>query len=747
MFTSKYTWQVRERTEKLSDAIIKEYKLNHLEQTLLENRKYNTSEKVDKILAPAEYNFQYMPNINEAAEIINKHIEQQSRILIYGDYDADGITSTTILYDALKAQNENVYYFIPNRMEHGYGPNYDFFEFEVVGNVDLVITVDNGIAATKEIALLRENDIDVVIIDHHAFASEMPDATIVHAAHPDGNYPFKELAGVGAAYKVIQALGLAKDEYLGLVAIGTVADIVSMTDENKFLVTKGLSELNQNLPLGLSTLLKMSTHSGVIDEETIGFNIAPRLNATGRMDEASIGVELLIADDETRAYEIASQIEELNTERKALVETIYNEAVEKVTEGNEINIIYGEDWHQGVLGIVASRLVDKFGKPAIVLSRDFDVFKGSARSIEGIDLLTALKQYEDYFATLGGHAQALGLSIYEDAIDEFIKVVTDHFNGLNLNLKPIQYVDYKITNDNLTLKEFERIRRLKPFGKDFNSPVFMIANQTVKSIRQVGKDLSHIKITLQELDIDIIGFKFGFLYNEVQSGDKISLIGTLGINDFNHKRTLQMVVMDARVDDLQIIDMRAKNEQDFSLIKNDDIFVTSEKNASDKENYFTYGEALPIAVDTLVLRDIPYSLENLQTTLKGLQASKIIVIFNDKNELFFEGLPAKQLIEKTDDIIMQAKDGAIDLTIHAPHLAKKIGTSMKNLKIVTDILVDLSRIRLENGIVYKDEVTSEINIENSQYLKRLTTKIEAEAKLKMSSGQNMKDYLRSLITT
>lgn len=746
MFTSKYTWQVRERTEQLSEDIKKEYKLNHLEVTLLENRGYNTQEQVDEILAPSEYNWQYMPNINEAAAMIKKHLDAESRILIYGDYDADGITSTAILYDALRAENENVFYFIPNRMEHGYGPNYDFFEFEVVGNADLVITVDNGVAAAKEIALLRENNIDTVIIDHHAFADEIPDAVIVHAGYPKSKYPFQELAGVGAAYKVIQALRLAKDEYLGLVAIGTVADIVSMTDENKFLVTRGLAELNQKMPLGLSTLLKMSNHTGTIDEETIGFTIAPRLNATGRMDEASIGVELLLADDENRAYEIASGIEELNAERKALVETIYKEAAEQVDESNEINIVAGEDWHQGVLGIVASRLVDRFGKPAIVMSSDFDVYKGSARSIEGIDLLGVLKKYPDYFNTLGGHSQALGLSVYEDSLDEFKKTITGYFNELNLNLKPVQYIDYKVTGDNLTLKDFERIRRLKPFGKDFNTPVFMIANQTVKSIRQVGKDLSHIKITLQELDIDIIGFKFGFLHSEVQSGDKISLIGRLNINDFNHKRTLQMVLMDARIDDLQIIDMRAKNEQDFSLIKSDDLFVTSEGNDG-KENYFTYGDPLPIAVDTVVLRDIPYDLEELKTTLKGLQASKIIVIFNDKNELFFEGLPSKQLIEQTDEIIMNAKDGAIDLTIHAPHLAKRIGTSMRNLKIITDILADLSRIRLENGIVYKDEVQSGINIENSQYLKRLTTKIEAEAKLKMSSGQNMKDYLRTLITT
>ena len=519
-----------------------------------------------------------------------------------------------------------------------------------------------------------------------------------------------------------------------------------MTDENKSLVTKGLAVLNQQMPLGLSTLLKMSNHSGTIDEETIGFTIAPRLNATGRMDEASIGVELLMADNENRAYEIASGIEELNTERKALVEMIYKEASAQVDQNNEINIVTGEDWHQGVLGIVASRLVDQFGKPAIVMSSDFDVFKGSARSIEGIDLLGVLKEHQDYFQTLGGHSQALGLSVYEDSLNEFKETVTAHFNNLELNLKPIQYIDYKITNDNLTLKDFEKIRRLKPFGKDFNKPVFMITNQTVKSIRQVGKDLSHIKITLQELDIDIIGFKFGFLHNEVQAGDKISLIGSLNINDFNHKRTLQMVLLDARIDDLQIIDMRAKNEQDFSLIKQDALFVTSE-DINGKDNYFAYGESLPIAVSTLVLRDIPYDLEELKTTMKGLQASKIIVIFNDKNELFFEGLPSKQLIETADEIIMKAKDGAIDLSIHAPHLAERIGTSMRNLKIIIDILADLSRIRLENGIVYKDEVQSSINIENSQYLKRLTTKIEAEAKLKMSSGQNMKDYLRTLITT
>lgn len=746
MFTSKYTWQVRERADMLSEELKNEYKLNQLETTLLENRGYDTREKLDTILAPAEYNHQYMPNIEEARKTIQAHLEKNSRILIYGDYDADGITSTVLLYDALKKENENVFYFIPNRMEHGYGPNYDFFEFEVVGNADLVITVDNGVAAPDEVQLLRDNDIDVVIIDHHTFSDQIPNGIIVHADYPDSKYPFKALAGVGAAYKVVQSLGLEQDWHLGLVAIGTVADIVSMTDENKYLVTEGLKALNNHLPPGLSSLLKMSTHSGVIDEETIGFTIAPRLNATGRMDEASLGVELLITDDDNRAYELASEIEALNTERKALVDTIYKEAAAQVNADNEINIVAGEEWHQGVLGIVASRLVDAFGKPAIVLTEDFDVYKGSARSIEGMDLLGVLKDYEQFFEKLGGHSQALGLSVYEDSINDFKETVTAYFNDLKLNLKPVQYIDYKITKDNLTLKDFDRLKRLKPFGKDFASPVFLIPNQTVESIRQVGKDLSHIKITLKDLNIDVIGFKFGYLHREVQSGDKISLIGSLNINDFNHKRTLQMVLLDARIDDLQIIDMRSKNEQDFSQISTDDIFITSEDNQG-KSNYFNYGDTLPIAVDTIVLRDIPLDLADFETTLKGVQASKIIVIFNDKHELFFEGLPSKQLIAQTDEIIMQAEDGAIDLTIHAPHLAKRIGTSMKNLKIITDILADLSRIRLESGIVYKDEVQSSLNIENSQYLKRLTTKIEAEAKLKMSSGQNMKDYLRTIITT
>lgn len=297
------------------------------------------------------------------------------------------------------------------------------------------------------------------------------------------------------------------------------------------------------------------------------------------------------------------------------------------------------------------------------------------------------------------------------------------------------------------MKDFERLSRLKPFGKDFNVPTFMITNQTIKSIRQVGKDKTHIKINLDDTDIDIIGFKFGHLYNEVQVGDRISLIGTLDINEFNHKRSLQMILSDARVDDLQILDMRAKNDQDFSLVSKEDTFLTSDVNETEKGNYFVYGEELPLAMDTLVLRDIPYSLSALKESLSGIQASKIIVIFNDKNELFFEGLPSKQIIEKTDSVIKKAENGSIDLTIHAPYLASKLDISMKNLKNIIDILVDLSRITLEHGIVYKDKIEDDIDIEQSVHLRRLTDKIEAEAKLKMSSGIKMKDYLRTLITT
>lgn len=746
MYQSKYEWKVRKKNADMEEATVQAFKLNNLEKTVLENRGYTMDEDLNKIFHPKSYESSLVQGMETAAARIETAINNEESILIYGDFDADGITSTVLLSNALKRRTQNVEFIIPDRISDGYGPNMSIFEEVVVGQFDLVITVDNGISGKDEIAFLTENDVDVIVVDHHSFGENIPDTTIIHPDHPDGTYPYNELAGVGITYKLVQALGLDSREDLALVAIGTVADLVPIIDENKKLVMEGLEVLNDRPLPGLKSLLRSAGHDGLIDEETIGFTIAPRLNATGRLGEASIGVELLMEVDPDAAYELSMAVERMNQERKQIVEEIHAEAAEMVDGTSQINIVYKEGWHPGVIGIVASRLVDQFGKPAIVLTLDGESYRGSARSIEGVDLHGVIKEHSSHYSSYGGHSQALGIEVAGGDIELFKEELTQYFESLSLDLRPVKHIDYQLKSGNMTMKEFERFERLKPFGQAFKTPIFMVNNAKIGMIRQVGKDKSHVKITIPELDLDVIGFKFGHLIHEVGKGDTISLIGTVNINEFNQKRSLQMVLMDAEIDTVQIMDMRSRTDQQFDMISKDDVFLIQEGREKKSTNYYHYGERLPFVTGSVVLRDLPDSLDDLVYSLDNIHVSKMIMIFHSKTELFFSGTPDRGDIEKLKNIVEDAEDGSINLAKHAPPLAKKLGVTMTFLKMMTDIMEDLKIIELKNGIVYKGNADEEWNINESAHFRLLNSRMEAETRLKMSSTNELKQYVRTLIS-
>jgi single-stranded-DNA-specific exonuclease len=748
MYQSKYEWKVREKTAHISEELIQQYKLNQLEQTILENRGFVEAQSLNDIFSPHTHPSSSIYDMEVAKKRVTEACDKGESILIYGDFDADGITSTAILYDALLKKTTNVEFFIPNRMTDGYGPNADIFNDFVIGNFDLVITVDNGAAGAREIKHLREHDIDVIVVDHHEFAETLPEAIIIHPAHPNGDYPFPYLAGVGTTYKLIEALGLEEEKYLGFVAIGTVADIVKMTGENKKLVIDGLKELNANTPLGVKNLLRVGGHSGIIDEETIGFTIAPRLNSTGRLDEASAGVELLLTEDPNEAYERATAIEDLNNQRKSLVTTIYEEAEEQLNH-EDVIIVENDQWHPGVLGIVASKLADQHGRPviALTLSPEGDIYKGSARSTEGFDFLSVIKEYSTYFKKCGGHSGAFGIEIEKSCFAQFKEEMIEHFKNIDSDFKPLKNIDYSVNKNNLSLSEFERFNRLKPFGHEFTTPLFMLSSVKIKTLRRVGKDKRHLKLTLEDIAVDVIGFNFGYLAEEVAIGDDISMIGAINVNEFNQERKLQMILQDVRIDQVQLLDMRSRATQNFSIISDDDYFLINEGERR-SNHYFYYGETLPFTMDTLVLRDLPDDMEALKTSLKGIHVSKIIMIFNSKYELYFTGVPTESILINVHQTISEAKDGAINLVEHAPRFADKLNISMKILKMAVDILAELDVISVKNGIVYKEEKFDSIEsipVNESAAMKKLLSRLDAESQLKMSSTKELKSLIKDTI--
>lgn len=746
MYQSTYHWMMRESSDEINEDLIKRYNLSDINKTLLENRGFTTEDDLEKILNPSTHDFSLIYNIDIATNLILKHLENNSRILIYGDYDADGITSTTILYKALKKKSESIQFFIPNRIEQGYGLDYNFLENEVVGNFDLVITVDNGVSAIKEVELLKKNDIDVIIVDHHEFTEELPDAIIIHPNHPEGDYPCKYLAGVGITYKLIEALELDEEEYMQLVMIGTVADMVPMFDENKYFTINGLKSMNNNMNTGIKALLKEAGRLQEVDEETVGFTIAPRLNATGRIDEASLAVYLLLNEISEEASELAADIEMLNDARKDMVDETYIEAEQLVNSDDKIQVLYSENWHPGILGIVASRIVENYGVPAILLTKDQDVYTGSARSINTIELLKILRELNTEH-NANGHNQAFGIKVDESLVEDFKVELTTRMNQSYSKLKPTKDIDFKITNPNITIKDLEELNELRPFGHGFLVPTVMVSNSTIETIRQIGVDSKHLKMTLKDYSFEVIGFNFGYLFNETSIGEKIYTIGRLGINEFNGIKKVQLVLEDAEIKDMQLFDMRSKNNQNFSIINKDtDTFFVAEDKEKLGSNYYHYGETIPYNVSQVILRDLPISMNNFETTLKELKPSKLIAIFDDKDNLFFSGIPKVQTIERVYNTIIHAENGAIDLKKFAPQLAKKHNITMQMLVKVTNTLEDLNRISVQNGVIFFDEENTEnLVVIESEYFKQLKEKLNSETQLKMTSRPELKTYIEKLI--
>ncbi len=746
MYQSTYHWMMRESSDEINEDLIKRYNLSDINKTLLENRGFTTEDDLEKILNPSTHDFSLIYNIDIATNLILKHLENNSRILIYGDYDADGITSTTILYQALKKKSESIQFFIPNRIEQGYGLDYNFLENEVVGNFDLVITVDNGVSAIKEVELLKKNDIDVIIVDHHEFTEELPDAIIIHPNHPKGDYPCKYLAGVGITYKLIEALELDEEEYMQLVMIGTVADMVPMFDENKYFTINGLKSMNNNMNTGIKALLKEAGRLQEVDEETVGFTIAPRLNATGRIDEASLAVYLLLNENSEEASELAADIEMLNDARKDIVDETYIEAEQLVNSDDKIQVLYSENWHPGILGIVASRIVENYGVPAILLTKDQDVYTGSARSINTIELLKILRELNTEH-NANGHNQAFGIKVDESLVEDFKVELTTLMNQSYSKLKPTKDIDFKITNPNITIKDLEELNELRPFGHGFLVPTVMVSNSTIETIRQIGVDSKHLKMTLKDYSFEVIGFNFGYLFNETSIGEKIYTIGRLGINEFNGIKKVQLVLEDAEIKDMQLFDMRSKNNQNFSIINKDtDTFFVAEDKEKLGSNYYHYGETIPYNVSQVILRDLPISMNNFETTLKELKPSKLIAIFDDKDNLFFSGIPKVQTIERVYNTIIHAENGAIDLKKFAPQLAKKHNITMQMLVKVTNTLEDLNRISVQNGVIFFDEEnTEDLVVIESEYFKQLKEKLNSETQLKMTSRPELKTYIEKLI--
>jgi single-stranded-DNA-specific exonuclease len=507
-----------------------------------------------------------IPGLTRAAERIARAVRDGERIVIYGDYDVDGITATTLLTSALARAGAKVGYFIPDRIRDGYGFSVRGVDVARRRRTRLVITADCGITATNEVRLAKEQGIDVIVTDHHEPLGELPDAiAVLNPKRKDCPYPFKELAGVGVVLKLVQGLvasrpgGLPESfvmEHLDLVALGTIADVVPLRGENRIFAKIGLERICNSQKPGIVALKEVAgLRARRVESGHVAYILAPRINAAGRLGNAESGVRLLLATDIGEATTIAESLEEDNTNRKKIDEETLEDALEQLRRiGPELPpaiVLWSEEWHPGVLGIVASRLTERFHRPTVLIAADEDEGKGSGRSIPGFDVCQALQECREHLIGFGGHSYAAGLTIRAEQMQAFRVRLCD---VVTRRLMPDDYVpklsiDGPLSLDDCNEELVEFLDRLSPFGIGNAEPLF-IANDVRLASPPMVVSRNHLKLSLRQngREIDCIGFGMGHLAGPIQSDPgRVSIAFVPTINVWQNRSRLQLKLRDIQI--------------------------------------------------------------------------------------------------------------------------------------------------------------------------------------------------------
>lgn len=497
-----------------------------------------------------------------AVERVKYAIGHQEKIVIYGDYDVDGITATALMFRVLEQLGARVEYYIPERQSEGYGLNDTALEALHAGGAKLVITVDCGISATVEVAKMQGR-LDIIVTDHHQPPETLPPAlAVINPKQPDCPYPDKNLAGVGVAFKLCQALWLTLKSgeaslpgYYDLVAVGTIADIAPLTGENRVLVKLGLKELAATANLGLRALKSIcGLTDNKIDAGKVGYIIGPRLNAAGRVSHAAAGVELLVTADAVRAAELAADLDSENNRRQAVEKELLVEAEAMLaamdTQQAKVLVLAGRDWHSGVIGIVASRLVERYYRPVVMISIKEGIGKGSCRSIPGFDIYKALAGCADILIQFGGHHQAAGFSVKEDAIDMLRQRLNDIAAAWLTadDYIPVLNIDTAVALDELDSAFLEQLACLAPHGMGNPAPVFVSENLAVAGVKPVGQDRRHLKLRVRYRKNykDVIAWEMGSFAEALECSGKVDLAFLPEFNDWQGQRTIQLKAHDLR---------------------------------------------------------------------------------------------------------------------------------------------------------------------------------------------------------
>lgn len=568
-------WKIKEKITE--DLIIKYPEINPIVLQLLYNRGITEQKTIDSFFNSSYEVDLHDPFLFKDMEIAIKRIflalQKQEKILIYGDYDADGVCSTAIIHSALQGLGGDLDIYIPFREGEGYGINSKAVQWIISQKFNLIITVDCGISNKKEIQALKKAGIDTIITDHHEKPLELPSAVaIINPSMIDSGYPSIKLCGAGVAFKLVQALIIWQNKIdfpiklpigfekwlLDLVAIATIGDIMPLVGENRILVKYGLIVLQKTKNIGLQKLMESINYCfGDIDSEYVGWRIVPRLNAAGRMNNASLSFYLLTEKKIDEIDRLVERLEESNKARQQTTENILKEAfsqINKIIELPHSLIILGENWPAGVIGLVAGRLSDKFYRPTLVFSQEGDKYVASGRSIPEFDITETLQECDELLTRYGGHPQACGLTIIGQENFEKFKLKFSELAKEKLEtikLEPTTRIDVELKLSDINWEIIDELNKFEPFGEANPKPFFVAFNLRVEQIQVVGVDGKHLKIQVtqngEQKKYKLIGFSFGEWYAKIKIGDEIDVVFELGINEWNGHRELQLKIIDIKL--------------------------------------------------------------------------------------------------------------------------------------------------------------------------------------------------------
>ena len=758
-------WVVQDTDEMQVQALADALGVSPIIARLLLRRGIHSVDEAQRFLYPQQDGFYdpfLMKDMDRVVARIHRAIETGEQVMIYGDYDADGATSTSLLYLALREIGTNVTYYIPDRFSEGYGLNGPALEAAKEQGFQLVITVDNGISAVEEAALAKRIGLDLIVTDHHTPPEVLPDAyAILNPKQPGCSYPDKMLAGVGVAFKVVQALyGRLPEEFLDLAAVGTVADLAPLVDENRLIARYGLRRMNEAPRKGIAALIEVSGLQGKeLTAGHIGFSFGPRINASGRLDSATHAVELLTTDDAVEAERLAQFLEDRNKERQAIGEGIFEEAVELIErhphwlEGRVL-VVPSEGWNEGVIGIVASRLVERYYRPTLMIALNGTHGKSSARSIHGFDLHAALTRCSDLLDHYGGHKMAAGFSLAVDRIDELRRRMNEiAFEVLTEeDMTPKLDIDMVLDLTQVDLGLVEQIQSLAPYGFGNPSPRFACTGLDIEGTRVVGKDASHlqVKVQAQGKQLDCIAFRRGSDQSEIDNLASIDIAGELEINEWRGRRSLQMILGDWRAGDFQMYDRRTVSDKAVWLETRKEqltVLCFQETSAGEIESrllgypwnegkYRLYlvdeeggwrhlaGEDEP--TEHIVFYDLPLDLEHFAAALDGVLPSQRLYFLQGPQDRAWLKQQAIDALPHRDHFSLAYRILRQSGMLTAEELLERMGSacSRDGLHHILQVFTELGFANLQGGTYHMVENAPRHDLTESPHYQQQVKRVE-----------------------